>query len=127
MSHLYIIRGLPGSGKSTLARQLCKVVVEADNYFMVDGVYKFNPSYLETAHQYCRREVMTQLYYGDCAVANTFTRRWEYRWYIDYCDATRHTYSVIDCHGPWKSIHDVPQHAIDKMKERWEPYAHHKR
>ena len=54
-----ILSGVSGSGKSTHARDLIKgtddmvEVVSADNYFMEDGQYKFDPTKLSEAHAYC--------------------------------------------------------------------------
>ena len=69
-----IIRGLPGSGKTTMARRLLGLsddpksavdvetfqrqhnLVCADDYFMRDGVYRFDPSKIGEAHNHCVRE-----------------------------------------------------------------------
>ena len=61
MKDLILLRGLPGSGKSTLAKTLIGdkdyCYKEADMYFIDnDGAYKFNPSKLEDAHNWCREE-----------------------------------------------------------------------
>ena len=42
MKELYLIRGLPGSGKSTLAKSIGGIHIEADQYFVESGVYKFD-------------------------------------------------------------------------------------
>jgi predicted kinase len=42
MKELFLLRGLPGSGKSTLAKSLGGIRIEADQYFMEDGVYNFD-------------------------------------------------------------------------------------
>lgn len=58
---VYILRGVPGCGKTTYARRLQEsnpegtVIISADNYFMRDGVYRFDPSQLHTAHNECLR------------------------------------------------------------------------
>ena len=44
MKELFLLRGLPGSGKSTLAKSLDGIHVEADQFFMVGGEYKFDAS-----------------------------------------------------------------------------------
>ncbi len=45
-TNLILIRGLPGSGKTTFAKELASTFgvkhYEADMFFEVDGVYKFN-------------------------------------------------------------------------------------
>jgi len=58
MSRVFVIvRGVSGSGKSNLANVLSDYynaeICSADDYFMVDGVYKFDFSKIGAAHQYC--------------------------------------------------------------------------
>lgn len=52
-----ILSGVPGSGKSTLAKSIVvnapAVICSADNYFMVDGEYRFDPTKLGEAHAAC--------------------------------------------------------------------------
>lgn len=52
-----IIRGPSGSGKSTIASLLVKEfnfrAVEADDYFVVDGAYRYDPAKLTEAHALC--------------------------------------------------------------------------
>lgn len=66
-----ILSGVSGSGKSTKARTMwnelaagtyCKVV-SADDFFMVDGEYKFDPSKLSAAHGACFKTFMDVLYF----------------------------------------------------------------
>ena len=124
MTHLVLIRGLPGSGKSTLARKYAArgyVHVEADDYFMEDGEYRFDATLLPLAHRDCIDKVTAAMRAGQpCVVANTFTRKWEMEPY--QLLASRHGYSVevITCTGEWPNIHNVPQSAIERMRARWE-------
>jgi len=62
MKELFLLRGLPGSGKSTLAKSLGGINIEADQYFMVDGEYKFDSSKIKLAHNYCQSQ--TQAWMG---------------------------------------------------------------
>lgn len=50
---LYIVRGLPGSGKSTLAKKIVHGInhFEADQYFMVNDQYCFQPELIKNAHE----------------------------------------------------------------------------
>ena len=57
MKQLILLRGLPGSGKSTFANLLGGIHVEADQYFMQDGEYKFDASKLKQAHNWCKLRV----------------------------------------------------------------------
>lgn len=57
MKKLVIMVGLPGSGKSTRAQQLINEcgcggkIHSTDNYFMVDGEYKWDPAKLGYYHR----------------------------------------------------------------------------
>lgn len=126
---LYIIRGLPGSGKSTLAKRLyifCLVDYhyEADMYFIdAEGNYKFDPSKLKDAHAWCQEAVRGQIEGGySVAVSNTFTQMWEMKPYLDMAEKLGYTVTVITCEGDYGSIHNVPEEAIQRMKDRWEKF-----
>lgn len=122
---LYVVRGLPGSGKSTLARRLTRHQFEADQYFVQpDGSYDFERSELGKAHAWCRDQVEKAMAdkVEEVAVSNTFTQKWEYQPYLNL--AAKHGYQtqIIACAGDpaWANTHDVPQSAIERMRERWE-------
>jgi predicted kinase len=126
--HLFLLRGLPGAGKSTLAKQLigdkdyCHK--EADMYFMnAKGEYKFNPSLLKEAHEWCRTEVEFLMKYDHAvAVSNTFTQEWEMKAYYELAEKYGYTvFSIIveNRHGGVNE-HGVPQEALDRMKNRFE-------
>jgi len=57
-----IMRGIPGCGKSTFVEELKApfgervVVVSADDYFMKDGEYKFDPTKIRDAHTQCQEK-----------------------------------------------------------------------
>lgn len=127
MANLYIIRGIPGSGKTTLANNMRSAgmvdcVVEADQY-MVDheGNYFFDPASLRYCHERCQDEVKLALAVGaNCAVANTFTRKWEMKPYFDMAERGGHNVTEIICGGRFGSIHGVPQEKIEDMFARFE-------
>jgi len=126
MKILYIIRGLPSSGKSTLAKKLVgsSSVIEADQYFVdIEGNYKFIPEQIKYAHAYCKdwASIFMRSSISDLAVANTFTQLWEYQPYLGMCKKYGYKPVIIECHGRFKSIHNVPDDAIQRMKDRWEP------
>lgn len=131
---MILIRGLPGSGKSTLAQALKGpggVVCEADDAFIKEGVYRFNPQGLAAAHAECqakardyasRRPVEAR---GALVVSNTFSQRWEMEPYlnipvdhsqiIDIFDA-----GLDDAELAARCIHEVPEGTIASMRARWE-------
>lgn len=124
MRTLILVRGLPGSGKTTFANAIAPIVLSADDYFTdKDGNYNFDPSKLKIAHKMCqdRAEVYMQNP-GVVAVANTFTREWEMKPYFELAEKygfTVHTVIVENRHGS-ENIHNVPEHAITSMKDRFE-------
>ena len=139
---LYIIRGLPGSGKSTLADLIAAnrladehgrgqaVKVEADQFFVSSNghveTYNFDRRFLGAAHDECYGRTIRYLRSGfSVAVANTFSTKREVDRYINGLQRTGLSRDVeirvIVCKGGYKSPHDVPVKAIEKMRERWEP------
>ena len=126
MRVLYIVRGLPGSGKSTLAKKLVDKDrhVEADTYHMKNGLYCYDSSKASEAHSWCQNRVdqLTGSSREDCAVSNTFTTISEMIPYMITAEENLFSCQIIECHGPWKSIHGVPEEVIQKMKNRWESW-----
>ena len=54
INKLIIMQGHSSSGKSSFAKQFAKdtdIIISTDNYFMENGIYKFNEEYLEEYHQ----------------------------------------------------------------------------
>ena len=124
MTTLYIIRGLPGSGKSTLARKLADQYrcnyYEADQYFMVEGEYKFDPSKLHKAHSHCWQSAFNDIAHGrDVIVSNTFTTIKEMREYFYLASNYGCELVVIECTGNYGSVHNVPEEKIEQMRRRW--------
>jgi predicted ABC-type ATPase len=120
---LYIIRGLPGSGKTTFAKSLgIKDHFEADMWFEIYNKGKFDPSLLGEAHHWCRVKVYGCIINGvsKIVVSNTFVKKWEMSSYISM--AERHGYKVhiLVAQGNFKSVHDVPEATMDKMRKNFE-------
>jgi predicted kinase len=120
---LYLIRGLPGSGKSTLANALTPHVFEADQWRERSGEYVFNPAESGDAHADCQRRARAAMADGltPVAVANTMVKAWEARPYIAWAAEFGYSVFVIECQNAWPNVHDVPDHAIDRMRGNWEP------
>ncbi len=124
---LIIVRGLPGAGKSTKATQLATELgythVESDMFFMKDGTYQFDPSRLCQAHNWCRERVADLLESGkSVVVSNTFTRKWEMLPYIPMATDNGIDLLVLKVVGNFKTIHNVPDSVIEKMRNRWQDY-----
>jgi predicted kinase len=131
MKELFLLRGLPGSGKSTLAKSIGGIHIEADQYFMEDGVYNFDASKLKNAHNYCQAQTQAwmktdgeQVNVDRLVVSNTFTMEWEMKPYYELAEKYGYrVYSLIveNRHGESESsnIHNVPKEKIDDMRKRF--------
>lgn len=122
---LYIIRGIPNSGKSTLGRQLAgQYCYAADDYFEGPDGYKFDPAKLEKAHKMCQTNVEQALSDGQpvVAVANTFSRRWEYEPYQYLGYKYGYIVSMITMPATRRGDngHNVPSETVVRMLDRWE-------
>lgn len=129
MNTLFIIRGLPGSGKNTLGESLCPGrCFSADQYFEVDGEYRFDPKKLREAHVYCQSMTQESLLEGNTAVANTFTQAWEYTPYIDMAEKMGCRWQLISLFDQSlsleglmeRSLHGVPAEAMQRMHDRYQ-------
>lgn len=129
MNELILLRGLPGSGKSTVAnligaRGAGYAHFEADMFFMQDGEYKFEPSKLKLAHNWCM--IQTEKAMADdtaiVIVSNTFTQEWEMEHYYEL--AKRYNYRVTSLvvenrHGG-VNVHNVPEDKVEAMRTRFQ-------
>jgi len=129
MKKLFLVRGISGSGKTTFAKELGGVHFETDNYFMVDGEYKFDGTKLKEAHQWCQNEVNNAMILNHTAkindkivVSNTFTQEWEMEPYFEMAKEWGYTvFSIIveNRHGGVNE-HGVPEDKLKMMKNRFE-------
>jgi ABC-type glutathione transport system ATPase component len=129
MKKLFLVRGISGSGKTTFAKELGGVHFETDNYFMVDGEYKFDGTKLKEAHQWCQNEVNNAMILNHTAkindkivVSNTFTQEWEMEPYFEIAKEWGYTvFSIIveNRHGGVNE-HGVPEDKLKMMKNRFE-------
>jgi predicted ABC-type ATPase len=127
---LWIIRGLPGTGKSTQADRLVLeldgevTTLEADMWFMRNGEYIFDASALGSAHKFCQlsAEYAMRSNEDHVIISNTFTTMKEMKPYLQLAKTYNYQVRVRKCIGEFKSIHNVPEETIAKMKDRWQDY-----
>ena len=124
MKQLILLRGLPGSGKSTFANLLGGIHVEADQYFMQDGEYKFDASKLKQAHTWCKLRVEHSMEDGvdKITVSNTFTQEWEMDAYFELAEKYGYQISclIVENRHDSKNIHGCPDDKIKQMRNRFE-------
>jgi predicted kinase len=129
LQNLIILSGVSGAGKSTFAAIIAAgrdqwhqvKIFSTDDYFMVNGEYKFDGTKLPLYHNFCQidvKEAMEDFTVDTIIVANTFTVEEHIQPYIDL--AEKYEYNVIintveNWHGS-KSVHNVPDYAIERQK-----------
>lgn len=128
MNKLILIRGLPGSGKSTRAKQLLAdgavdAHFEADQFFTdSDGNYNFDQKKLHLAHSICFSQMQSAMALGlDVVVSNTFTTYKEIVEYFRFAELVNARVDIITMTENYGSIHNVPEEAMERMRNRWMP------
>jgi predicted kinase len=131
MKKAFIMRGLPGSGKSTKARELAGsegVIHSTDDFFMVDGEYRFVPADIKANHDRNFIAFCMSLEKGIPIVIcdNTNSKHWEYARYEEAAKKAGYEVEIVSMPHPSvatavaRTLHKVPQGAIEAMLLRWE-------
>ena len=120
-----VLRGLPGSGKSTLAARMVArhrfLHLEADQHFMVNGVYRFDPARAADAHAVVARDTLTALQAGrQVVVANTHVRLWEMAAVMGAAQLADRPLCFVECRGRWPNVHGLAEAVTASMRARWE-------
>lgn len=121
---LYIIRGVPGSGKSTIAHKLTDYVAEADMFMFENGEYKWSKDKLHMAHKKCEELVEQYMIENKnkIAVSNTCIKVKEMKPYLKLAEKYGYSVEIIELNGGYKSIHNVPETTMERMKQTFQPY-----
>ena len=135
--NLILLRGVSGAGKSTVAELFIDAtIISTDDFFMVDGEYKFDANSLVENHLKCTvkaeqamdaatkmvENTSIEMVKHTLVIHNTFTKQWEMTPYLILAEKygyTVHTVIVENRHES-KSIHDVPQASVDAQRDRFE-------
>jgi predicted kinase len=122
-----IISGKSGTGKSSLAAFIQGLdpkvrICCADDFFMIDGKYKFDAAKLGQAHKSCWDKFEQALTDGsDCLVANTSTTATERGKYLNRakeCGFMAFSIALEDMGH--KDVHNVPPEIIARQKQNLE-------
>ena len=124
---IVMVRGLPGSGKSTLANNVIlsdSVVVEADQFHMINGKYEYNVKLMFDAHQWCQAQVTYWLNQGKTVyVANTSITARAMCPYYEMSRSYDVGFEIHNCLEHYGDVHNVPKEVYDRMKQKWEYYT----
>jgi len=132
MNKLVIIaRGVPGAGKTTYLNRVFSGAARAsaDDYFMENGSYKWDPGRLQEAHDYCYNRFLTALFEGQSRVVvdNTNVRIKHFERYVS--SAKEHGYKVAVIRfdvdpvaAARRNVHGVPVSKVCRMAHDMEPY-----
>mgnify|MGYP001281062253 FL=1 len=137
---LYLIRGPAGTGKSTIGANIANKSgsagcswspwFETDQFFMLNGVYKFDISKLKIAHQWNQLRVEHAMFHGaDIVCTNTFIALWELEHYLELAEQYKYEVTIIRSPGPWsvensasRNKHSVPPDVIKRHINSYQPH-----
>ncbi|XP_058449672.1 NEDD4-binding protein 2 [Malaya genurostris] len=138
---MVLMRGAPGSGKSYLSRVLIDKtlrngdyrnhIFSADDYFLVNGVYRYRADRIEDAHRYNHNNVRAKARDGwsPIVVDNTNIKLWEMYAYVSIAAEYGYHLEVMEPVTHWKNnakrlaaknIHEVPEHKIKVILGNYE-------
>lgn len=127
-----IMRGIPGSGKTTIRKERYPnaLVCSADDYHMVDGVYKFDPAKAGFAHAWCLKKFVLAVNgdlgtFANCraetvVVDNTNSRVLEIAPYFRVAEAFGVPVKILRVHcqiemALCRGTHNVPASTVFEM------------
>ena len=137
---LILIRGISGTGKSSLAESLAPAsqIFATDDFFMVNGEYKFDTDMLSKAHLWnqsrVRRAMVADI--SPIVVPNTSAKFWEMKAYVSLAKA--HGYDIEFAEPNWhpglktpegkwnvdflsgKNTHNVDKKTLQEMADKYE-------
>ncbi|XP_010182834.1 PREDICTED: NEDD4-binding protein 2-like 1 [Mesitornis unicolor] len=107
------------------------VVLSTDDFFIDNGVYVFEPEFLEDAHKWNQKRARKAMKNGKSPVIidNTNIQAWEMKPYVMMARENRYEVVFQEPDTPWKfnvreltrrNIHRVPQEKIQRMKDQYE-------
>ena len=123
MKKLYVFRGLPGSGKSTLAAKRAALVIEPDIFrYDADKKYVFDSADNDDVYMNTDDLLVAAMSLGvKClAIAAVNATIDQVSHYVTMGLQYKYAVTVVECHGVYKNIHDVPPAVVAKMAREFE-------
>lgn len=134
---LVLISGISGSGKTTLAEKLIKdngggKIFTTDDFFMVDGEYKFNYKFISAAHKWNMGRAALAMFVGEplIVIPNTNLQDWEVLPYVEQAVDAGYTVDIVEPKTKWKgdvqecakkNTHGLTEGMIEKMLAKKTP------
>lgn len=118
--NLIIMRGISGSGKSTLAKQEVGengVIFSTDDFFMKNGMYKFNPKMISKNHELNQKRTEEAMIreITPIIIDNTNLQAWEAKPYVELAD--KYNYNIKILEVPSLNIEDLIKRQELRKKE----------
>ncbi|XP_004526094.1 NEDD4-binding protein 2 [Ceratitis capitata] len=142
---MVLLRGAPGSGKSFLAKSMIERLVplndqytlndfifSSDDYFYnCSGVYKWQKTLLDQAHEFNQRQVLerTRAGWSPIFIDNTNIKLWEMMPYVQMAVQNGYVIEILEPKTSWryspgklalKNKHKVPAEKIKTMLNNFE-------
>ena len=125
MKTVTILRGVPGCGKSSFAEYISDEKTEiicADDYFMVDGEYKYDKNHIKDAHSWCHSRFLEclKIEVQNIIIANTSTSEWEFKNYKELAEKNDYRVFVVivENRHNGKNTHGCPEESVKVMENR---------
>jgi len=135
MKKVIATSALPGAGKSYLADKLQKKAIKdgftsviccTDDFFTVDGQYKWDFNFLSAGHEWCYGQFALAMFRETnlIIIANTSLQAWNLYKYADLSSKIGYEFEVVEPKTDWRydvaecakrNNHNVPLATIEKM------------
>lgn len=121
---VFVLRGIPGCGKSTLSDKLFlyaesvgieKTICNADEWFYVNGEYRWDDRELSKAHAYSRGQFALAMLekHEVIVVDNTNFKREHVMWYVDQAKSWRYHVVVVQWMPEYESdAHEMTRRSL---------------